>query len=115
MNDESVRGRVLEAIENGGWIDGDSGPCQVECLDVSAEWFEVGGVREYEFERSDLQGLAEMRTSATDPCSGHERRLYEGSWVIVKEVDDVVHQFLCQVHLRRVEGGGNWTTLEVTD
>ena len=40
-----------------------------------------------------------MRAGATDPCPGHERYSFEIFWVVVKEVDDVVHQFLSQVYL----------------
>jgi len=106
MNGESVWPRLLEAIEDGGWVDEVSGPYDVECLDVSTERCEGGEVRGYEFGASDVQGLVEMCTSATNPCPGHERCLYESFWVIVKETNDAVHQFSRQVHLGWMKGTG---------
>jgi hypothetical protein len=43
-----------------------------------------------------------MGANATEPCPGYERRLYESPWVLVKEVNGVVHQFLRQVDLELV-------------
>ena len=49
MNCESVRFRLFETIEDGGWIDEVSGPYEVECLGVCAEQCEFRSVRGYEF------------------------------------------------------------------
>jgi hypothetical protein len=43
-----------------------------------------------------------MWAGATELCPGHERRLYESPWVVVEEVNDVVHQFPRQVDLELV-------------
>lgn len=44
-DDESVWFGLLETIENGGWVGDVGGPREVKCLDISAQWYEVGGVR----------------------------------------------------------------------
>ena len=57
----------------------------------------------HEFTMDDRPGLTEICASATDSCPGHERCLNERFRIVVKEVDDVVDQFLGQIHL----DGGN--------
>ena len=75
----------------------------MECLDISAEWCKMGRAGGHKFATDDGHGLTEMCASATDPCLGHERCLNERFWIVVKEVDDIVDQFLGQIHL----DGGN--------
>ena len=72
MNDESVQPRSPEAIQDVRQVVV-RGPCEVECLDVLAEWCEIGGVQVYELGVSDLQRLTEACATAANPYSGHER------------------------------------------
>ena len=99
MEGESTRLGLPQVIKECGWIGEVFGPCEVKHFDVSAKWGEVGRVQGPKFWASDLQGFAEMCASATNPSPGYERQLYQSFWVVVEEVDDVVHQFLCQISL----------------
>ena len=71
----------------------------MECIDISAEWREVGKTQSLKFVVGYLHRLGEMHAGAANPCSGHERHLCESGLVVMKEVNDVVDYFLNQVHL----------------
>ena len=75
MNGESVRLGLLKEIQDGGRVGSIRGPREVKCLDVSAEWREVGRVGGQKLGVGDLQRLAEIRASAINPCPGCKRYL----------------------------------------
>jgi hypothetical protein len=72
MDGESLRLRLLEAIQDRRWISTDTRPCEMKCLSISTEWRKVGKVREDKLGASDLHGLAEMYARTTNPCPGHQ-------------------------------------------
>ena len=80
----------------------------MKCLDISGERWEVERVQGEKLGVGDLQGLVEMCASATNPCPGHKGNSYESIRIVVKKVDDIVHQFLRQVHVGLVKGLGNF-------